>query len=145
MELQDTINQRILKVMEHGKFNFSTMGLALNYSDVVIGNIIKGRNKPSFEFIEKLIQTFDWINHTWLLTGQGHMLKPESTKKEYHFVGTDKMVSEIAHMQAELSDKNSQIADLRDHISTLKTQLSECQNDKKLLLNSVFSDKKTVK
>jgi len=50
MELQDTINQRILKVMEHGKFNFRTMGLALNYSDVVIGNIIKGRNKPSFEF-----------------------------------------------------------------------------------------------
>lgn len=31
------------------------------------------RNKPGFDFISKLVQTYEWINPSWLLTGQGDM------------------------------------------------------------------------
>jgi len=144
-----TIKERILQVVEYKhlvkEFFFRKM-------NITYGNF-KGKNKNTplnSTTIANIFTEIPDLNLEWLITGDGTMLKPsggihDGGKTSDHFVGYDKMVSEIAHLKAELSAKNSQIADLRDHISTLKTQLSECQNDKKLLLSSVFSDKKTVK
>lgn len=32
------------------------------------------RNKPGFDFIMKIVQTFDWLNAHWLITGEGDMI-----------------------------------------------------------------------
>lgn len=70
----ELVGVRIKKIMEHLDLNFNSLGKELGYSDVVVGNIIKGRNKPSFDFINKLTQTFDWLNIVWVLTGNGEMI-----------------------------------------------------------------------
>ena len=43
------------------------------------GIVIQKRNKPSFDLLVKIIQTFDWINAEWLLTGNGEMRKSGRT------------------------------------------------------------------
>lgn len=40
-----------------------------------ITHILDGRNKPSFDFIEKMLITYPQINADWLLLGHGSMYK----------------------------------------------------------------------
>ena len=38
-----------------------------------ISHILSGRNKPSIDFLEKLLNTFPNINANWLISGIGYM------------------------------------------------------------------------
>lgn len=38
-----------------------------------ISHIISGRNQPSYDFILKILDTFEEVNAEWLLTGKGNM------------------------------------------------------------------------
>jgi len=40
-----------------------------------ISHIISGRNKPGFDFIEKMLNAFPELNAEWLLLGTGKMYK----------------------------------------------------------------------
>lgn len=54
-----------------------------------ISHILSGRNKPSLDFILKVVQTFDDVDINWLLNGKGKYPKdssptpPQSLKNEY--------------------------------------------------------------
>lgn len=39
-----------------------------------ISHILSGRNKPSFDFIEKMLIAYPEIDAQWLITGKGNML-----------------------------------------------------------------------
>jgi len=147
--MQGTINKRVKDIRKLNNLSQIEFSNRLNIKQATLSQIENAVIMPSVDIIKLIIGKFN-INYEWLIDGTGQMQKvskyvADGGKASEHVIVADKMVSENEHLKAELSDKNSQIADLRDHISTLKTQLSECQNDKKLLLNSVFSDKKTVK
>ena len=45
-----------------------------------ISHILSERNKPSLEFIQKILVHFPHINAEWLLTGKGGYLKIEQAK-----------------------------------------------------------------
>ena len=54
-----------------------------------ISHILNGRNLPSSQFIEKLLNTYPQVDARWLMTGKGGILRPdvvphpvESAKKE---------------------------------------------------------------
>jgi transcriptional regulator with XRE-family HTH domain len=40
-----------------------------------ISHILSGRNKPSFEFISRILSTYREISPEWLILGEGEMLK----------------------------------------------------------------------
>ena len=42
-----------------------------------ISHILSGRNKPSYDFISKILSRFSGINAEWLITGKGSMIKSE--------------------------------------------------------------------
>jgi hypothetical protein len=44
-----------------------------------ISHLISGRNKPSLEFIQKILSRFPEVNTEWLLNGFGEMLKDGSS------------------------------------------------------------------
>lgn len=44
-----------------------------------LSHILSGRNKPGFEFIQKLLQKFPSLNAEWLITGKGKMYKEQSS------------------------------------------------------------------
>jgi hypothetical protein len=49
-------------------------------SETVLLNICKGKNKPSFDVIEKIITRYPAINAEWLITGKGAMLNKRLQK-----------------------------------------------------------------
>ena len=42
-----------------------------------ISHILSGRNRPSLDFVLKMLETYPYLNVNWLLFGKGSMYKPE--------------------------------------------------------------------
>lgn len=92
----DTINERIKLVMSDLGYNNNSFAKALGVNPTVTFNITGGReNNPSYEFLQKLIFTFDNINPTWLLKGEGEMhIDSSNTPKKDKKNDTSVVVSE---------------------------------------------------
>lgn len=43
-----------------------------------VSHVLSGRNKPGFDFIQKILLAFPGINGDWLITGSGDMYKKKS-------------------------------------------------------------------
>lgn len=61
------------------KENISATNLADNIGvqRSSISHILSGRNNPSFDFIYKFLNKYEYINAEWLITGKGNMYKQE--------------------------------------------------------------------
>ena len=46
-----------------------------------ISHILSGRNKPSIDFLEKLLHVYPELNANWLITGIGYMQTKKQEKK----------------------------------------------------------------
>ncbi len=46
-----------------------------------ISHILSGRNKPSLDFVIKILSSYPEINSDWLLFGKGEMLQGSKTEK----------------------------------------------------------------
>lgn len=46
-----------------------------------ISHILSGRNKPSLDFIIKILSTYQEVNSDWLIFGKGQMVKQEKPEQ----------------------------------------------------------------
>lgn len=72
MELKDRI-ATVIQVNQHTASSFADL---LGVQRSTISHILNGRNKPSIDFIEKVIEYFPRVDPGWLITG-----KSPGTKK----------------------------------------------------------------
>lgn len=68
--MENTVNERIESVVKALNITANAFAQELNVAGSVIYNIIKGRNKPSFDILDKIVSSFN-VNPTYLLTGSG--------------------------------------------------------------------------
>lgn len=68
-----SINKRILQILDYYKITRYKFSRETGISEAVLLNIYKGNNKPSYDFIEKLLNKYR-VNANWLITGEGEML-----------------------------------------------------------------------
>lgn len=66
MELID----RIKVVMKVNQLSASQLADEIGVQRSNVSHVLSGRNKPSFEFIHKLLVRFPRVNAHWLITGQ---------------------------------------------------------------------------
>lgn len=71
------INERINTIIEHKKLNIASFARAIGIADQTVRSVcVLRRNKPSFDFLNKIVHAFEWVNPEWLLTGRGEMVRP---------------------------------------------------------------------
>ncbi|MEL7586347.1 MAG: helix-turn-helix transcriptional regulator [Prolixibacteraceae bacterium] len=68
------MNNRIKRFMEYKGLSPSELADAIGVQRSNITHVLQGRNKPGFQFINKMLETFPGLNAKWLLTGEGEML-----------------------------------------------------------------------
>lgn len=68
-----TINERIGLILKEKKLTANEFAASLEVRSSNISHIITGRNKPSFDFLEKLSSVFPDISTLWLIKGDGDM------------------------------------------------------------------------
>lgn len=66
MEVKD----RIRMVIDSHKMNAGAFADKIGVQRSNVSHVLSGRNKPSFEFIEKLLVAFPRVSAQWLLTGK---------------------------------------------------------------------------
>ncbi|MBC8006178.1 MAG: helix-turn-helix transcriptional regulator [Verrucomicrobia bacterium] len=69
------MEDRIKKFIDYMGITPSELADAIGVQRSNVTHVLKGRNKPSFQFIEKLLQIYPRINAKWLLLGEGSMIE----------------------------------------------------------------------
>ena len=74
------MEDRIRKFMEYKGITPSELADTIGVQRSNVTHVLKSRNKPSFQFIEKMLQVYPDLNAKWLLLGTGPMV--ETTAKD---------------------------------------------------------------
>ncbi|MCF6183204.1 MAG: helix-turn-helix domain-containing protein [Bacteroidales bacterium] len=70
-----TVNERIGLLIDKMDYNFSSFSRKTGINQSAISKTVNGRNNPSFDFLEKILNAFPIVNAEWLMTGKGNMFK----------------------------------------------------------------------
>ena len=77
------MEERIRQIMEKEKLSASKFAEAIGVQRSNISHILSGRNKPSLELINKILDRFQDLNTDWLLLGKGQMTQaPNSSDQD---------------------------------------------------------------
>ena len=57
-----------------------------------VSHILSGRNKPSVNFIDKMVRSFPDLNANWLVVGDGFMRKSDNVKEVQKLKNIKKLV-----------------------------------------------------
>jgi transcriptional regulator with XRE-family HTH domain len=71
------MEEKLRKLMKHEGINSTKLAEMLGIQASGISHIMSGRNKPSYDFIVKLLARFPQINPDWLLIDKGPMYRDE--------------------------------------------------------------------
>ena len=74
--------KRIRAIQEGEHLTMSEFAKEIGKSAATITNIFKGRNKPSIDLLQSILDRFRVINPEWLLMGVGPMYRQKSNSTE---------------------------------------------------------------
>jgi len=73
----DDFIKRLEILMEHFGMNASSFADKIGVQRSSISHLLSGRNKPSLDFVLKIMDIFPDINLYWILNGKGNLLNEE--------------------------------------------------------------------
>ena len=83
---QETINKRICYIIKKEGHTVGSFAKKMNVRDQTIRNITIGRNKPGYDVIVKIIDSFEWVDANWLIMGQKNHSNSDSDKEKLYSV-----------------------------------------------------------
>lgn len=99
----DDFIKRLEILMDHFGMNASSFADKIGVQRSSISHLLAGRNKPSLDFVLKIMDIFPDVNLYWILNGRGNLLNDEtgfsekfqSQNNEFHTpILTQDLVSE---------------------------------------------------
>ena len=79
------MEQRFKKWLNSEDISATQLSTNINVSRATISHILSGRNKPSIDILDKILNKYPSINLNWLVSGNGSMsinVKDTSVKKK---------------------------------------------------------------
>ena len=73
------MRDKLLLLMKNEGLTSSRLAELLGIQPSSISHILGGRNKPSFDFVQKILRRFPNINPDWLLIDKGEMYRNASS------------------------------------------------------------------
>lgn len=124
------MNERIALLLKFKNISAAVFADEIDVQRSGISHILSGRNKPSLEFIQKVLKVYPEINPEWLISGKGSMLKPQE------------LFSEQEELQAKASNENQQLSTENKAINIdSQTEYNKTQDYSK----EIIQDKNQVK
>jgi len=72
-------SKRLEKIFDYYDLNASAFADKIDVGRATISHLLSGRNKPSLDFVMKVINTFPEVELYWLLNGKGDFPHSESS------------------------------------------------------------------
>ena len=74
--------ERLKKVMDYYQLSAATFADKIGVQRSSISHLLSGRNKPSLDFVLKVLEEFKGVELYWLLNGKGTFPKHKSNHQE---------------------------------------------------------------
>jgi len=71
--------KRLQKIIDHYDENASSFAEKVGVQRSSISHVLSGRNKPSLDFVMKVLKAFPEVNMYWLLNGKGSFPPADKT------------------------------------------------------------------
>ena len=122
MDNSNAFTNRLQKLLEY--YNLTASGLATNIGvqRSSISHVISGRNKPSLDFVMKLLHTYNEVTIEWLIDGKGTFPKSENTPPTPH-----KIVEEISSVPTEKKEAEKINSDIITELIPKKSSQKEIE------------------
>ena len=72
------MNKRLLQFLAAENITQTQLAETLDVAKASVSNILAGRNRPGYDFIESLMLHYPSLNIEWLITGKGRMYRSEA-------------------------------------------------------------------
>jgi transcriptional regulator with XRE-family HTH domain len=72
------MEDRLLRLLDTEQLSSSKFADIIGVQRSSISHILSGRNKPSFDFLQKTLKAFPHLNADWLILGKGDMYEGEN-------------------------------------------------------------------
>lgn len=120
------IIERIQQIIDHENLNISSFAKKIGVVDQTIrGIVIQKRNKPGYDLIVKILQTFNWVNPEWLILGKGEIQKANKD------IGSSKYdTASLKELIDYLKEKDDKIEKLIEEKTELKIKYNMIKNEK---------------
>ncbi len=129
--VNNQIKDRIFKLLNEENLSSSKFADILDVQRSSISHIISGRNKPSLDFIQKVLRNFPGINPDWLILGKGEMYIEEQQKEIIFNTPLDREVDKI-EKSAPQNVKNEVISS--NNTNNINNTLPNVKNIEKILV-----------
>ncbi|MGM9508563.1 helix-turn-helix domain-containing protein [Larkinella sp. GY13] len=136
--MDTTIHERLSKLIKEFNMNTSSFAKAIEKSYNAIESIVKGKTRPSYDVLEAIFKKFPDINPTWLMNGEGEMLRgnqKESAKADgylqEHLILLEQNFSKLLE---QLKVKDQQIAGLQRTVDALVGKSEDVTVDRSLTI-----------
>ena len=127
------MREKLLNLMKAEQLTASKLAELLGIQPSGISHILGGRNKPSFDLVQKILRRFPQVNPDWLLLDQGEMYRTiNSSYEESSFDNASQDSAVINSDDQSLSDENNtthtlpnsspSVANAQESIATALTQ-----------------------
>ena len=164
--------ERVKLLMSVKDLSSAQLAEAIGVQRSGISHILSGRNKPSLDFVVKVLEAYPDLSESWLLKGEGEMLK-SATASQGLFSAEEPETPEVMSVVEEevklKTDKPMQVNDedrphygndnLNDHVDFLAKQALESDRNEldddlnkvpihstqKVDIEKIILDKKLVK
>lgn len=115
------MKNRLRKLMKAEGLNSTRLAEILEIQASGISHIMSGRNKPSYDFIVKILSRFPSVNPEWLLLEKGPMYREQAKTKSAVSAVPDDLFAESSVAAVSKSDEPDNIdmipAEVNDEIS----------------------------
>jgi len=125
------MKDRIIQFLRENNLTSTKFADVIGVQRSSISHILSGRNKPSYDFIEKMLLSYPEINAQWLITGKGEMLlnQPSLFKSE----------PKIAEKPLSSPESNIQ------NSSNTLSEIRETEKEKEIIADApLFNNKKKL-
>lgn len=127
--------------MEYKGISPSELADSIGVQRSNVTHVLKSRNKPSFYFIEKMLQVYPELNAKWLLLGTGNMI--ESVKNRTLFDQMTEVSAPTAVQQTLQVEKKEEIKQPIKEVAPIETKeivSSQSAPTEKILTDKVIQD-----
>lgn len=110
----DDFIKRLEVILDYYGLNASSFADKIGVQRSSMSHLLSGRNKPSLDFVMKILEVFPEVDLYWILNGTGSFPKKEEiiTSKKENYIESNKPIVPLS------SDKNPNAQDLFSQINS---------------------------
>ena len=140
----DDFVKRLETIFEYYGLTASSFADKINVQRSSVSHLLSGRNKPSLDFMMKLIESFPEVDLLWILNGTGNFPKSENQNSNYisEEIKIEKVENVISSDNSDLNLQTDLFAPIEDKIEVEKNRVNE--NDFKKISNMEILEQNNI-